>query len=66
MLSLLPIGIFVALLILQVESNPARVVMAGIVIGLWVVFGFVGATVSSVVFSVGIMIASKMPRLTKW
>jgi hypothetical protein len=63
MLFLFPIGVFVALLILQVESMTARLVMAGIVVGLWLLAGSLGAGVGAALLSVGIIIAAKVPRI---
>ena len=65
MLFIFPIGILIALLALQVESWPARLVMGGIVLVLWVLLGTGVAGIVSALLSIAILIYSKMPTISK-
>ena len=65
MYSLFPVAVFVGLIIFKVESLPAKLVLCGIVLGLWVSVGTLAAGIAAALFSVGILIVVNVPTISK-
>ncbi len=65
MYMLFPLVFFTVLLFAKVESWPARVVMGGIVFGLWAMAGILFAGISAAILSIGILIAGAVPSISK-
>jgi hypothetical protein len=59
------VGMFVALLLFMVESPIAKVVLLVAAAAAWLIFGMVGVMVVTAVLSIGILIADKMPTISK-
>lgn len=62
---LIGFAIFVAIELLVVETWTTRIVLAAIVGGLWLYVGPLAAMIGAALLSVGVLIGSKIPRVSK-
>jgi hypothetical protein len=63
--ALFSIGLFVALTVVKVESLIAKGVLSAIAVAAWIAFGLIGVMVATAMMSIGILIADKMPTISK-
>ena len=64
-LALFSVGIFLALLFMQVESWKPRVILFLLAAAAWYFFGLIGVMITTAIFSVGIIIGSQIPKVSK-
>jgi hypothetical protein len=57
--------VFVVLLFTQVENWVPRAILAGIFLGLWLIVGSLAAMIAGALLSAGIIVASKVPKISK-
>jgi hypothetical protein len=60
------LSVFFILLFFVVESWKARLILGGIVLGIWLWFGLIGAMIAAAVFSIGILIGNQVPSVSKF
>jgi hypothetical protein len=58
------VAFFIALLFFVVESWTTRIILTLIVAAAWFFFGIIGTMIASAVLSIGILIASKVPKIS--
>ncbi len=64
-MALFTIALFIGLLGVKIETWKPRIILFSIALAAFILFGMLGAMVSSALLSVGILLASKMPRVSK-